>query len=159
MVLQTVVSQLCLYLPLQNSLVHATSQCYLDLELLSTRDSVRRHRLSNNKTFSVSPTLSSLKSASQTAANATKSNTTHSRTNRRTEPSPFPDLSRFLRTSTCKRTDRLLRTLTEEPRKTQSARETTPRVVLEAAQIASLLPYAHQASALASESDIEYFCL
>jgi hypothetical protein len=91
------------------------------------------------------PTPSSLKSVNPTAASATKRHTHHSRTNRRTEPSASPDQFRFLRTYTCKRTDKLLRTHTEEPRRTLSARETTLRVVLEIVPNASKLLSAHQA--------------
>lgn len=69
----------------------------------------------------------------------------------------------FLRTYTCKKTDRLLRTLSEEPRRIPSARETTPRVVLEAVEDVSKSLYAHQALVLETVFDrydeIEYLSL
>ena len=116
-----------------------------------------------NNISTVYQTPSSLKSVNPTAASATKRHTNHSRTNRRTEPSPFPDLFRFLRTYTCKRMDKLLRTLTEEPRRILSARETTLRVVLEIVANASKLLSAHQASESETvfdrNEDIEYLSL
>ena len=59
--------------------------------------------------------------------------------------------------------DKLLRTLTEEPRRILSARETTLRVVLEAVANASKLLSAHQVlepeTVIDRNEDIEYLSL
>ena len=160
---------LCLYLSYHN--VHATSLHFQDLVLDWTRDSLRRLPYSNNRSLKAYPTPHSLKSANPTAASVKRRHTHHSLTNRRTEPSPFQDQSRFSRTSTWQRTDRLLRTPSEEPRRTQSARETTTREVLELLLSALLLLPAHQVSESAADTQppyqqrnfddyqIEYCCL
>ena len=134
---------------------HATSQCYQDWVPVSTRVKAKRQPLSSKVSSQQSQILNSLKSARATAANVPRKLTHHLLTNKRTEPSQSADQSKSLRTSTCKRTDRLQSNLTEEPKRTPSARETMPRVVLELDLAAPLLARAQHPSA-ATEPDIEY---
>jgi hypothetical protein len=105
---------------------------------------------SNRKSCQLFQTHNSLKSVRATAANVLRKLTHRTQTNRRTEPSQSADQSRFLRTSTCKKVVRLLRTLTEEPRKIPSARETMLKEVL-VDLVAPLLACAHQALELSEK--------
>jgi hypothetical protein len=135
-------------------LVHATSQSSQDWVPVSTRLEAKKQLLSSKVFSQQSQTLNSLKSARATAANVLRKLTHRSQTNKRTEPSQSADQSKFLRTSTCKKTVRLLSNLTEEPKRIPSARETMLREVLEADLAAPLLARAQQSSANQADHQI-----
>ena len=133
--------------------VLANSQSSQVSVLESTKVLPKKHNPSNKPTWQPYLTPNTLRSANPSAAHARKKLMLLMRTPRRTEPSPSPVQSAFWKPSQELRADKPEKTARANPRKTLSAKPTTPKVV--SVPMLNALPCHHAQSKDLSELELK----